>query len=87
MKVLNKRWGSTAGAIYVGRPTVWGNPFVIGVDGDRDEVVRAYEAYAREHFSDAELMELDGHDLVCWCAPLKCHGDVLVKLVEEIRGR
>jgi len=39
-KVLNKyKDGVPAGAVYIGRPSKWGNPFVIGKDGDREEVI------------------------------------------------
>lgn len=39
-RVLNKKVdGIPDGAIYVGRPTKWGNPFRVDWDGDRDEVV------------------------------------------------
>lgn len=46
MKVLNKRTDAIpVGAVYVGRPTKWGNPFVIGRDGDRDEVIERYRGW------------------------------------------
>ena len=45
-KVLNKRVdGIPPGAVYIGRPSVWGNPFVIGKDGSRDDVIAKYEAW------------------------------------------
>jgi hypothetical protein len=28
----------------------------------------------------AAVPKLRGRDLVCWCAPLACHGDVLIRL-------
>ena len=84
MRVLNKRTDSTDRlSTYVGRPTKWGNPFVIGRDGDRNDVVAKYEKYARAKFTKEELGELIGRNLVCWCAPKACHADVLVKLVSE----
>jgi hypothetical protein len=46
VKVLNKRADKIAvGAVYIGRPSKWGNPFVIGKDGTRDDVVAKYRAY------------------------------------------
>lgn len=85
MDVLNKRdVGNPLGSVYIGRPSKWGNPFVIGRDGDRDEVVRLYHEWAIDRFEREELEELRGRDLVCWCAPLLCHGDVLKKMVEEL---
>lgn len=44
--VLNKRRdGCPRGAAYIGRPSKWGNPFVIGADGTRDEVVERYRTW------------------------------------------
>lgn len=81
-KVLNKKKsGVPAGAVYVGRPSRWGNPFVIGKDGDRKEVLKKYRAWLMAQPAlMARLSELRGKDLVCWCAPLECHADVLVEL-------
>lgn len=70
--------------VYIGRPSMWGNPFVIGVDGDREEVIRKYEEYVRnEPTMINALPDLKGKILGCWCYPKPCHGDVLVKLVKE----
>jgi hypothetical protein len=70
--------------IYIGRGTIWGCPFVIGRDGDRDEVIRLYEIYARNNPEIMDnLYKLEGRILGCSCKPLKCHGDILVKLIEE----
>jgi hypothetical protein len=67
--------------IYIGRPTVYGNPFVIGKDGNREEVIRKFEEYARNNF--ISLLHKDAI-LGCWCAPEMCHGDVIIKLWKEI---
>lgn len=70
--------------IYIGRPSKWGNPFIIGRDGDRNEVVRKYETYIRANQSLINaLPELRNKVLGCWCSPKSCHGDVLIKLLEE----
>jgi hypothetical protein len=67
--------------VYIGRPSKWGNPFVIGKDGDRNEVVRKYEAWIKtQPHLMSSLYELKGKTLACWCAPQACHGDILVKL-------
>ena len=81
-KVLNKRVdGIPPGAVYIGRPSVWGNPFVIGKDGSRDDVIAKYEAWLMTRpVLLAGLPQLRGKDLVCWCSPAGCHGDVLVRL-------
>lgn len=81
--VLNKRThGVPAGSVYIGRPSKWGNPFVIGRDGDRAEVVRKYDELVSS--DSAKIMEIQrelaGRKLVCFCAPLPCHGDVLSRI-------
>lgn len=73
--------------VYIGRPGPWGNPFVIGRDGDRAEVIRKYEAWLlRQPQLLARLGELRGKVLGCYCAPLACHGDVLARLADATRG-
>lgn len=96
-KVWNKRQnGIPRDAVYVGRPTKWGNPFS-HLNGTlakhkvatRDEAVDAYEAQLLRWFEkDPEAKgrlqaELRGKDLVCWCAPARCHADVLLKYANE----
>lgn len=85
-RVLNKyRDEIPDDAVYIGRPSQWGNPFRITPDWDRDEVVRAYEEWFRrsEHRVAAARRELKGKDLVCFCAPKTCHGDVLLRVANE----
>lgn len=81
-KVLNKRIDRVPpGATYIGGPSIWGNPFVIGKDGSRDNVIAKYDARLLGNPKLlAQLHMLAGKSLVCWCAPARCHGDVLVRL-------
>lgn len=75
--------------VYIGRParglkgSIWANPFHIGKDGTRDEVIEKYRWYI---LGKPELLvrleELRGQVLGCWCSPEKCHGEVLVELLE-----
>ena len=78
-RVLNKHGhGIPAGATYIGRGSVWGNPFVIGRDASRDEVCDKYDAWLDTQPGPiARLPDLRGRDLVCFCAPRRCHGDTL----------
>lgn len=83
-KVLNKKTDEIpTGAIYVGRPTKWGNPFIVDRDGTREECIEMYMEWllGRPHLIN-EFHELKGHDLVCWCAPEACHADILLRLAE-----
>jgi hypothetical protein len=70
--------------IYIGRGGRWGNPFSIGVDGTRQEVIEKYRQFVLQHPQLLEnLHELKGKVLGCWCKPNACHGDVLVELIEQ----
>jgi hypothetical protein len=84
-QVLNKRTGEPAGSVYVGRPTIWGNPFTIGKDGTRAEVVLKYSAWLNERpeLKAKARAELRGKDLVCWCAPALCHAQVLLSVANR----
>jgi hypothetical protein len=74
-------------AVYVGRPSVWGNPWWAGVDGTAVTVVNRYrEVWGRfsPRYVAGLLAPLRGHDLACWC-PLDqpCHADVLLELANS----
>jgi len=82
-RVLNKHKDKlTERAIYIGRPSKWGNPFAIGKHGTREEVVVKYRAWlsGNSELMESARKELKGRDLVCFCAPLMCHGDVLLEI-------
>jgi hypothetical protein len=77
------------GAVYVGRrqgrvglrQSKWANPFKIGRDSNRDEVIAKYRAWLlNQPELIAALPELRGKDLACWCAPARCHAEVLREL-------
>jgi hypothetical protein len=82
--------------IYVGRPSVLGNPFVIGKDGNRSQVIKKYIVWLRMQCESRgpvkrELMKLARMyrkkgklTLVCWCAPKACHADVLKKVIMSL---
>lgn len=70
--------------VYIGRPSDWGNPFVIGKDGDRNDVIRKYRQWIE---NQPELLsrvktELQGRRIACWCKPEDCHGDVLAEIAD-----
>ena len=84
MKVY-KMGSAPSDAVYIGRGSPWGNPFRIGKDGDRALVIARFRAYAeRKIQAEPEwITPLEGKNVVCFCAPLACHGDVLASLVER----
>lgn len=75
--------------VYIGRnpkygDIKWGNPFRIGPNGDRDEVIAKYETWiVTQPDLMAALPELKGKILGCHCVPERCHGEVLLRLLEE----
>lgn len=84
-RVLNRYKDNTTNAVYIGRGSKWGNNYIIGKDGNRDEVCDKYEA---EKSKDSEFMEmakreLKGKDVWCYCAPARCHGDFLVRVANK----
>ena len=116
--VYNRHRGGRipAGAIYVGRPSLWGNPFVVKQLGRdlcvtlyRNSVFGIWSPTLLSHLNNAEfhtvyvahnewlakwrrsrgshpmenISELTGRDLVCYCAPLPCHADVLMELANR----
>lgn len=83
-KVVNLK--SDVFDIYIGRGSIWGNPFKISKKFSRKDVIIKYEAWIKEKRKlEPEvynLSKLKGKRLGCYCRPLACHGDVLVKLIE-----
>ena len=74
--------------VVIDRTGPWGNPFVIGPDGDRAEVIAKFRGWfpKQQHLVD-RLEELLGRRLGCHCAPLPCHGDALKEFLgRKIRG-
>ncbi len=71
--------------VYIGRPSKWGNPFTIGKDGDREEVIRKYIDWLESQPKLlAAIHELKGKVLGCWCSPNACHGDVLAEIANNM---
>lgn len=70
--------------IYVGRPSKWGNPFVIGKDGTREEILVKFREWILQQPKLLEdLIELKGKIIACWCKPNDCHGDILAELADN----
>jgi RNA recognition motif-containing protein len=70
--------------VYIGRPSDWGNPFVIGKDGDRDDVIQKYRNWIMRQpdLLARAKKELRGQRIACWCKPEACHGDVLAEIAD-----
>lgn len=71
--------------VYIGRGSKWGNPFTIGGDGTREQVIDLYEQWLLDQPDlMAALGELTEKTLGCWCAPHRCHGEVLARLAARV---
>lgn len=85
-KVYNKYHGDApSGAVYIGRPSPWGNPFQIQGDHTREQVIETYRDYVENNPELITLIKqnLRGKDLVCFCAPKACHGDILLEIANQ----
>ena len=85
-RLFNKRTdGIPYGAVYIGRPSKWGNPHPMHGESDRDRVCDLFEEYlaGRPDLQAAARRELKGKDLVCHCFPKRCHGFTLIRIANE----
>lgn len=102
LKTVNGKVVGFADGLYIGREnarynmkkSILHNPFAIGPDGNRDEVIQLFKEYLwecikRKNVVYDALMKLAKveHDLnlVCYCKPHACHGDVIIKAVEWLK--
>lgn len=74
---------------YCGRPSIFGNPFVIGKDGNRNEVISMFKVYFNERIKTDEnfknqVLKLRDKNLGCFCKPLACHCDVLAEYLNNL---
>lgn len=97
MKVLNfYHLGKVIpeGAVYIGRAmphfglkvSMFANPFKVTEDCPREESVRKYKEWLWEQIRSGkitleDLLTLEDKNLVCFCSPQACHGDVLALAV------
>lgn len=85
------------GDVRIDRATIYGNPFRIGRDGTRAEVIAKYERMIRDNLkkehdygiedTQEAIKDLRGRRLFCWCAPAPCHGNVLERICEELHKK
>lgn len=87
-RVLNKHKATAterAAAVYIGRGSPWGNPFIIGEHGDRATVITKYAQWLNTQLAaNPNFIEpLRGHDLLCFCSPQPCHGDIILQKLTQ----
>lgn len=97
-----REWMDDPNNIYIGRAGIvfidnkrfpktsskFANPYKIGKDGTRDQVIQKYKIYIKEKLQNdialrEELIKLKGKNLGCWCFPEPCHGNVLLELIDK----
>ena len=73
---------------YIGRGSIWGNPFIIGEHGNREHVILRYKHHLRNNRElMSRIMELDGKRLGCYCKPKACHGDAIVETIKWVKQK
>jgi hypothetical protein len=85
-KIVNIRYSPCD--VYIGRGSPFGNAYVLGRDGDRQEVIRLYKIdfyfkIKNDPSFRANVEALRGKKLGCHCHPMPCHGDVIVEYLEQ----
>ncbi len=78
--------------VYIGRSKIpdvgyFGNPYHIGADGTREEVLAKYlEYFIKRNKTDEEfhkrILDLAGKRLGCFCKPEACHGDIIARYLD-----
>ena len=76
--------------VYIGRPSIFGNPFSIGKNGIREEVIEKYKKYFYNRINNDnnfrnKIIALSGKTLGCWCKPQACHGDIIVLYLDNLK--
>lgn len=92
--VLNKKTDKLPkGAVYIGRPSRFGNPFPVTKNQVRHIAVEKFQAYFlrrakndRVFMADLQWLKKNAIALVCFCAPLPCHGDVIAKYLDDMEA-
>ena len=84
------QWMENPDNVYIASPNFQlCNPYRVGVDGDRDQVIDRYKWWVADRIASSPatyvplLRSLKGKTLGCRCHPLPCHGDVLVDLINQ----
>ena len=91
-RVVNLKDKGAKFDVYIGRPSKWGNPYTHlenttapYIVETREEAIALYEQELRaspEKMAECKA-ELKNKTLGCFCSPLACHGDILVKMANE----
>lgn len=85
-RVYSMRQAHPDDAVYVGRSSLWGNPYTVGEYG-RERALELYRRWVmapdQEHLRNQMRERLRGKNLVCWCKPAACHADIILEIANE----
>lgn len=90
MRVVNLR--KEKYDVYIGRESLYENPFRIGRDGTREDVIKKFEYWIRREIrvnimTKADIYEIPKDAILgCYCKPKACHGDVIIKIWKELHA-
>jgi len=96
IQVVNIKGMKKGSYIYIGRGSVYGNRFIIGVDGNREECIALYKKVLWQQICSLgplgkAVVSLAAcrTDLVlgCYCKPKACHGDVIASCIRWLRTK
>jgi hypothetical protein len=98
IRITNKKSGGAGH--YVGRPSPLGNPFVLKHEGERERVIGQYRDWLKTRLEARdqairtalndlyrELVTRGELELTCWCAPRRCHAEVIAEFLAEAAAR
>lgn len=94
MKDKNNVYIGRRGVVFINderfpkKDSIWHNPFKIDEQNSRATVMKKYEKYIKQRLRSEpdlvkQLLALKGKNLGCWCHPLQCHGDILIKMIKH----
>lgn len=74
--------------VFIGRPSAFGNPFKIGIDGTRKDVISKYRKWFYNKLTNKffcnSVLSLKDKTLGCYCKPKPCHGDIIIEFLENV---
>lgn len=84
IRTCNPPWGQD-GDMKIDRTTIFGNPYPLYWESERDRVIKEYEVYLLKSPTLLRNLQIlaKAERLGCWCKPKPCHGDVIIKIMKE----
>jgi len=94
IRVVNKKTFKGRG-VYIGRPSIFGNPFTMSKESDRVDCIQKYKGWFWTQYHTDQKFYIAVHELaeqarkgelilICWCAPKPCHGDIIKDFIQYL---